>query len=293
MRWIGTVLVVAAVACGKGEEPKAKPAEAPAPAPAAAPAPAPTPSKLQAARCGEPCLFLVDTPLTGVDDALNAKCPGAKPLYLDCKHLDYARNCVFAAHGLKYKKTRWQKAFTGKPWYEPGADTDPKKITLSDVERANVHELYSRAKACKKNLDISGADYDKLKAWIGALPKPPLPAIAMHALSDDQLMDPEDMKWEAGGKELLAWLEQVAPNLKAKVKAGKNMYGHYETDADLARQKQLVAALGDVSKLRSIVMDVELAHGTEEAPFDEGVVIRFVLDGDKIVAVTAEHYAMD
>ena len=35
--------------------------------------------------------------------------------YEDCKKLDYMRNCIYAAHGLVFKKNKW-KALTTKPW---------------------------------------------------------------------------------------------------------------------------------------------------------------------------------
>jgi hypothetical protein len=136
--------------------------------------------KIAAARCDEPCLFLVDTPIAQLADAFKSACNGAKSTDLgfeDCKRLDYTRTCIYAAHGLVYKKGRWKTAFAGKPWYDPNPAIDAKTV-LSTLERANVHELYERGKACRKNLNISGADYDRIKAWFGALPKqPPLPAV--------------------------------------------------------------------------------------------------------------------
>jgi len=136
--------------------------------------------KIAAARCGEPCLFLVDTPLARLTDTFKAACGGMKTADLgfeDCKQLDYNRTCIYAAHGLVWKKGRWKGAFANKPWYDPNPAIDAKTV-LSSLERANVHELYERSKACHKNLKISGADYDRIKAWFGVLPKqPPMPPV--------------------------------------------------------------------------------------------------------------------
>ncbi len=46
---------------------------------------------------------------------------------------------------------------------------------MTEVEHANVHELYERGKACRKNLNISGADYERIRNWFAALPKSPMP----------------------------------------------------------------------------------------------------------------------
>src|SRR6185436_10517947 len=105
--------------------------------------------KIKAARCGEPCLFLTDTPLAKLLETYKAECGGmtTKDLgYQDCKSLDYARNCIYAAHGLVYKKKKW-KVFSTKPWYEPRPEFQAKSI--SPLEIANVSELNKRGKACK------------------------------------------------------------------------------------------------------------------------------------------------
>jgi hypothetical protein len=158
----------------------------------------PLSSKITAARCGEPCLFLVDTPLAQLTDTYKTACGGMKTTDLgfeDCKRLDYTRTCIYAAHGLVYKKGRWKTTFVDKPWYEANPAIDAKTV-LSTLERANVHELYERSKACHKNLNISGADYDRVKAWFAVLPKqPPMPSVVF---AND---DPVD------GKKLVAMLQ--------------------------------------------------------------------------------------
>lgn len=141
---------------------------------------APLSPKIKAARCGDPCLFLVDTPLAKLTDTYKTECGGMKTQDLgfeDCKKLDYVRNCMYAAHGVVYKKKKWKAVFEKKPWYDANPAADVKTV-LGELELGNVHELHERGKACKKGLKISGADYDRLKAWVGVLPKqPPLPKV--------------------------------------------------------------------------------------------------------------------
>jgi len=185
------IVMLFACACGKGEE-AAKPAgsgSAAPPPPAvtadAAPAPAPQLSpKIEAARCGEPCLFLVDTPFDKFLDTYKAKCGGMETKELgfeDCKSLDYVRNCIYAAHGVTYKKKKWKNLFAKKPWYEPHDGIDVKHV-LSPVELANVHELNTRGKACKKGIKVSTADAKLVKDWLAPWPTTPpkLPKALFH-----------------------------------------------------------------------------------------------------------------
>ena len=253
--------------------------------------------KLDAARCGEPCLFLLDTPVAQLPDTYKAKCAGmvTKDLgFFDCKQLDYARNCIYAAHGLVSKKRSWQKLFASKAWYEPHPEVDAKAIAMSDVERANVHELYERGKACKKNLSISGADFDRIKAWFAALPKPPVPKTAFHWENNDG--DPKPDYTPVAGKDFVTWFVAAAPNAKTKFASGKELSASYQDAATFGANKQLVGALhvADPSKLRSIELDIELAHGTEDEPFTESVELQFIYDDkDQLVAIAGEHSAID
>src|SRR5512140_228704 len=114
--------------------------------------------KIKAARCGEPCLFLVDTPLDNLQATFTAECGGMKTPdlgYHDCKQLDYVRNCIYAAHGVVFATKKW-KGFGKKPWYDAHPEVSAKTV-LSPLEIANVHELNQRGQACKKGLAISGA----------------------------------------------------------------------------------------------------------------------------------------
>nr|HEX4317297.1 YARHG domain-containing protein [Kofleriaceae bacterium] len=168
-----------AISAGSGSAITAAPTDA-AVAAAVDAGPAPLLPKVHEARCDEPCLFLVDTPIGDLDKAFTTACPGKRAPDLgfeDCKGLDYVRNCIYAAHGVAYKQKKWKAIFANKAWYTP----DPAiavKTALGAVELANVHELRERGKACKKGIQISGGDYDRLKAWFGAFPgKVDLPVI--------------------------------------------------------------------------------------------------------------------
>jgi hypothetical protein len=297
-------LVVVLSACGN----KTKDAPPPPPAAgsgsaqvaaptAAAPAAAASTSKLEAARCDDPCLFLLDTPIAQLVDTFKAKCAGKETKDLgfqDCKQLDYVRNCVYAAHGLVYKKKKWKKVFEAKPWYEPHADVDAKKIAMSDVEHANVHELYERGKACKKGLSISGADYERIRKWFAALPKAPVPKLAAHWEDDGGADAPPNALTADKPAEFFAWLNENS-EAKAKMKSGK-VYASYILPEVLSGDKTLLDFLKvkDASKLRAIALSIEGEHGTEEAPFTEGLDLTFVYDDkDQLIGIVGKHYAFD
>jgi len=303
--WV--VVVIALCSCGKGEQdagPKGAPGSAgsgsavatpPAGSGSAVAGSAPSP-KIAAAKCGEPCLFLLDTPIAQLADAYKTACGGMETKNLgfdDCKQLDYVRNCVYAAHGLVYKK-KWKKVFEAKPWYEPRADVRAKTIAMSEVEHANVHELYLRGKACKKNLKISGADYERIKAWFAALPKPPVPkfVFAWNNYGDNE---PETLP-PVDGKGLVTFLDDDTTEVKSKVRSGKEISGSYEEPATLAKETKLLEPIHvtDPSKLRSIRLDIELGHGTEDEPYTDSFTLHFIYDDkDQLVAMTAERITFD
>jgi hypothetical protein len=132
-------------------------------------------------RCSDPCLFLQDTALAKLPDAFKAACPDAKAQDLeDCTAVDYARNCIYAAHGVAFKKKQWRELFAAKPWYK-SRGIDANKLALSDVERANVKALAALGKTCKKDVSIDKADFARVKAWVAALPKAPAPKLVFEA----------------------------------------------------------------------------------------------------------------
>jgi hypothetical protein len=285
------------VACGKNKDsagdqpaPAAKIVTAGSASPGAADPGKPTvTSKLEAARCDEPCLFLTDTPIAQLADTFQSKCAGkdAKAAaFENCDEVDYARNCVYAAHGVVYKRGRYKKAFEAKAWYEPHPDVAAKTLALGAIEHANVHELYMRGKACKKNMDISGADYERVKKWLAALPKAPVPKIAGH-WDNDGTDTPSS--WElVDAKGFLDYLNVATPEAKEMLRAGKDILASYRTP-DRDRDKALLAALGvsDASKLR--VVDVEFVQ-----PDDEASRLTFVYSqSDELIGLFAEHSAIE
>jgi YARHG domain len=254
--------------------------------------------KIKAARCGEPCLFLMDTPVDKLLDTFTTECDGMKPPELgyptDCKQLDYMRNCIYAAHGVVFKKKQW-KAFEHKPWYDPHPEISVKTV-LSALELANVHELNQRGKACKKGLAISGADYERVKAWFAALPKrSPMPRLVFR----DDSWDESEHLAALDGPAFLAWLSTAEPTAKARLKAGELTTAYYE-DPTGDRSPRLLEAIhaADPKLLRVIrVIRVDFdsgQHGTEEAPFTGGTLVKLVYDDhDQLIAIEGASYGYD
>jgi len=297
---LAVVCFVAACGKGEGEKPAEKKDVAPAVGSSAAPvapvdaAAAATPAalspKIKAARCGEPCLFLVDTPYAKLLDTYKAECGGmeTKDLgYDDCKKLDYMRNCIYAAHGLVFKKKKW-KVFAGKPWYEAHPGYDAK--TIGDLERANVHELNQRGKACKKGFSISGADYEKISAWFKVLPKvPPMPKLVLFAGE------------HATGADFVKQLqEELSRGTKEPIKLtkGSAIASYVEKlDGEVAKEEvpEELLQLCTAEKARLVQLDFDAGTvGTEDNPITEGTHMWFAYDGkDQLIAIAAAHYLFD
>ena len=272
--------LIATIACGDDgtKTPEATPTptddSAPAAATAAAPmpAPAPMPSTIESARCGEPCLLLVDTPLAKLAETYAAECGGMvtkDPGFEDCKHLEFTRNCIYAAHGQVFAQKKW-KRFERQPWYR--ADPAFKPAALSALERATVRELEQRAKACRKGLHISGADGERIKAWFAALPKAELPRVLLSgdaAITDAQLM-------------------AIVKGERTTLRLPANAVASYDSELPAVVAK----ALGAQARLRSILVDIDRGTaGDEDNPVTEGTYVRLVYDDqDTLRAVTASHY---
>jgi len=294
-------LLIAVTACGKGDDKKPEPAvgstagsasgsgsatAGSAAGSAASATPAPLSPKIKAARCGEPCLFLVDTSLDKLVDTYKTECGGmqTKDLgFTDCRKLDYMRNCIYAAHGNVYKKNRW-KVLTSKPWYDANPAFKPDAI--SELERGNVHELHQRGKACKKGLSVSGADYERLKKWFAALPKQPAEMPAVIMVEGDAKKPAELNKW---------LMDEIDTKKRHKIVLGSMVTGSYESLSELPAELTGALKAPKDAKLRSIMLEFDSGvHGTEDNPLTEGTQVRFVFDDkDKLVAITGAHYLYD
>ncbi|HWU86446.1 MAG TPA: YARHG domain-containing protein [Kofleriaceae bacterium] len=253
----------------------------------AAPAAVPVGPKVKAARCGEPCLLLTDTPLAKLIEIYKAECGGmeTKDLgYEDCKSLDYARNCIYAAHGLVFKKKKWQ-VFQAKPWYEPRPEF---KSEISPLELANVSELNKRGKACKKGVNISGADFERLKQWVAAANAGKLPPAKVIFVENEPRTAADFAAW------LKAQLD--AGQASRKLSVDRGAIGSYEKWDEVPAE--LVAALNAPAgaKLRSILIDINDpdVSGTEDNPITEGINLRFIYDDqDQLLAIAGAHYLYD
>jgi hypothetical protein len=249
--------------------------------------------KIKAARCGEPCLFLVDTPLDKLVDTFKAECAGMETKALgfdDRKQLDYARNCIYAAHGLVYKKKKWKQVFEAKPWYEPHPDANAKTM-LSAIELANVHELHGRSKSLKHNVALSTADAARLKAWLAVLPKqPPLPKLIFF---NDDATSPADF---------LAKLNQeladsgFQPGLEPQHTTARYID---KLDGDLAGEdlpqtlREALLKMAPAPRVVDIVFSNENT-GAPENPIIEGTNLVLAYDAkDQLVAVGAKHFLWD
>jgi YARHG domain len=298
------VLLLTLVACGKGDDKKPEPAvgsagsgsaampgsaatgSAAGSGSAAAATPVALSPKIKAARCGEPCLFLVDTPLDKMLDTYKTECGGmeTKDLgFTDCKKLDYMRNCIYAAHGMVYKRNRW-KGLTSKPWYDAHADF--KADAISALERSNVHELHQRGKACKKGITISGADYERIKKWFAALPKTPAEMPAVILVENEAKKPAELIKW---------LMDEIDVNKKHKIVLGKQVTGSYVDPSELSGDYPSTIKAPKDAKLRAVALEFETSsNSTEEAQVTEGAAVRFIYDDkDKLIAITGQHYLYD
>jgi hypothetical protein len=236
--------------------------------------------KIAAARCDEPCLFLVDTPIAKLGDSYQAACgKDMPPLPFDnCTELDQLRKCVYAAHGFVFKQKKWKK-FAKQPWYTPHPEFKPTQIT--ELERANVRELDAVAKGCKTGLSVSTADLGRAKAWISALAAKhaPLPKIA--------LVNGEP----ATREELFDFLEGQLQSQPLALDDETTVT--YASELPTALVEAIKPAAN--TKLRSIVID----HGStntfdKDNPITEGVQIHMIYDDhDSFLGIDIAHYLYD
>ena len=289
------IIAVAVVGCGKGTDSSASSGSgsgsgsvvaAVTPVADATAAIDAAPPKLAAARCDDPCLFLIDTPIDKVEAAFAASCPNkkTKDLPFECKQIDYVRNCIYAAHGVVYKKQKWKKLFAAKTWYEPHPEVHAKTIEMPEVEHANVHELYMRGKACKKGMSITGADYERLAAWFK---KRSMPPHNFKTETNEVGGAPE----EVDGKAMRAWLDSTDGKLGKQFASGLTLVAYEDADSlgDQAKVLDLMHVT-DPTSLRIISVSLELAHGDEEQPGSEDLTLRFFYGkDDKLLAIAGDH----
>ena len=251
--------LIGVVGCGPhGDAPA--PVAPPPPRDASVDAPAPP---VGGFGCDEPCLFLRDTPLDHLAETYAQRC--GKPLVpnnKDCSLLDYERNCIYAAHGMRFRKPKWG-AYATRPWYHLRPEFRSKE--LSQLERDNVHELRLRAHTCRANdVHVSTADYARIQGWFVGYAKgaPTLPAIA---LSGEDRVEPEELGHTLG-------------TLALRLEKDTWMAYHDPEHA-------VVVALAG-AKLRDVIVDLSPRGADCDDDSCLGPYVHFVFDGrDTLVAL--------
>lgn len=236
--------------------------------------------KVTAARCDEPCLFLLDTPVDKLGDAYKAVCGKAMEAlpFDDCAKLDQIRKCIYAAHGFVFKQKKW-KTYEKKPWYTPHPEFKPTQI--SELERANVGELDARAKGCKKGLAVTTADLARVKTWVSDL--------AAHRAALPKIVTKNG---EAASREPL--FQFLTEELSGQpLTLDKDTTVTYEPELPSRLVEAIKAPAG--AKLRSIMID----HGStfavdKDNSITEGVQIHMIYDDhDAFLGIDISHYLYD
>lgn len=152
MRVLLLVAVVGVVACkgDKAKETKAKPEPRAGKVDAATTAPvaAADGGVKEGKICEEPCRLLATEAYADVEARLAKECESELGSD-DCGAYDYLRNCIYAVHGYRFRKARWQERFGAKGWYRPDPGFDVSRI--SRVGMKNVKELKERAAECRSS----------------------------------------------------------------------------------------------------------------------------------------------
>lgn len=222
---------------------------------AGAPRDAAAPDAALPQACDDPCLFLRDTPLDQLGDVYAKTCGRALvPNNKDCGVLDYERNCIYAAHGMRFRSQKWS-AYAKKPWYHLRPAFRSRE--LSALERANVHELWLRGKACRAHdVHVSTTDYARIQAWFAAYTRgtPTIPAIA---ISGEDRVAPDEL-----GKTLVT--------LGLRLERGTWMAYHDP-------ERAVTAALAG-AKLRDVIVELTPRDGCSEDDGCAGPYVHFVFD---------------
>lgn len=261
------MLVATAVACGGGgaAPPGEKPVEQKPGSAAVVPVDAGAAANPADFACEDPCLMLRDTALDKLPDAYAARC--GKPLLpnnKDCGVLDYERNCIYAAHGMRFRKKKWA-VYATKPWYKLRPEFRSKELT--QLERDNVHELRLRAHTCRANdVHVSTADFARIQQWFAGYAKgtPLLPVVTLSG---------ED---RVSAKELGTTLAGLGLRLE------KETWMAYHDP-----ERAVKTALGSSAVLRDVIVD--LSPKTTDCDNEDdclGPYVHFVFDAkDQLVAL--------
>lgn len=143
-----------------------------------------------------------------------------------CSQFDVLRNCIYAAHGNKFKKKMWREHFGEEDWYKPRGDF--RESEFSQLEIANVRALKQRASECraKDGGKVSGADIKLVKKWTKD-PKRKVPSVVWReegfaAGNPSEALDSRIGHWEFD--ENVSYEYKARPDGDGMVKAlaGKN-----------------------------------------------------------------------
>jgi hypothetical protein len=242
--------------------------------------PLPLDAKVVAARCSEPCLFLVDTPLDKLGDVYAAACKHALPdLHFEkCDELDQLRKCVFAAHGYAFKQKKW-RTWAKKPWFV--AHPEYKPTQLGTIELANVHELDARTKLCGKREGVKPALQAAIEAWWRHYEThdAPMPKVLFSGLPVERATE----------RQVLATIDDELKTQNASVAdVLKDMILYVETEPT----DQFTEAVQ--GKLQIITLHYAQTLDTGEGTILEGLEMHFVFDeNDKLVELDAHHFLWD
>lgn len=123
-------------------------------------------------RCAHPELFLTSEPLANMKAVLLEQCGeqahSAKVRRFEtdsCEVKDFLRNAIFAAHGKKFRKKKWQTVFGLAVWYQPSD---------SYSDRMLSRQAWKNVKALRAGC-VESARFRKdkklLQRWLQALHK--------------------------------------------------------------------------------------------------------------------------
>jgi hypothetical protein len=123
-------------------------------------------------RCAAACLYLQDLPIEDARTAFERDCGSAWPYAADdCEGLKFARECIFAAHGVVFDDPAWRTRFEREAWYHPrpGVGRDLASIApeVRTISHANHQTLGFAIDGCGRPRlpRVSDADRRLTEAW--------------------------------------------------------------------------------------------------------------------------------